>query len=332
MAVFSSALAALTDNYVSSDNEDDNDNNDDKGDDNETARVVLPVVTSAPDIVGGAAMVSSLPSSSFMSTALTTPTLHATAKTNNRSVIDPNIRTIYHNPKVEDLYAPVEGPVQAGSVGSLQQQQQQRQQRNHGSGHVQPNYISASAFDEQYQTFNSYGYAANPNNNDNNNNNNGSGLGNIVVNKNIIGNTATGSLKIEGNAHGNTTSGLQNFIDHNGHTVLYSNKSKNNNNNKSKKSSDNNNDDGEANENRNKNKNRNTNLDLDSFSAAVSETLARHEARSAIANAFTDVQQERLQKPERTKEAIEYENWLEEKVKIITKRTNHYLFQCQYYK
>ncbi|GAB4821604.1 hypothetical protein N2152v2_008650 [Parachlorella kessleri] len=70
---------------------------------------------------------------------------------------DAAVRQVKYNLPLEQMHAPVLGPAhptaRRGVAANL---------RNHRSGHVEDAHLSSFAFDEQYQTFMSYGYAHDP--------------------------------------------------------------------------------------------------------------------------------------------------------------------------
>ena len=65
---------------------------------------------------------------------------------------------MWHNPKYEDLHAPLQGPHHPvhGDVGVS------RATRNHAQGHVQTVRMNQFTFDEQHATFQAQGWAAEP--------------------------------------------------------------------------------------------------------------------------------------------------------------------------
>eukprot|EP00240_Pyramimonas_obovata_P007446 CAMPEP_0118921158 /NCGR_PEP_ID=MMETSP1169-20130426/527_1 /TAXON_ID=36882 /ORGANISM="Pyramimonas obovata, Strain CCMP722" /LENGTH=183 /DNA_ID=CAMNT_0006861833 /DNA_START=214 /DNA_END=761 /DNA_ORIENTATION=- len=71
--------------------------------------------------------------------------------------IDPARKQVYYNPKYEDMYAPIAGPAHPYSKDGLS-----AGQRNHKLGHVEDAHLGSFNFDEQYNTFHNYGYAAEP--------------------------------------------------------------------------------------------------------------------------------------------------------------------------
>uniref|UniRef100_A0A061R092 Pre-mRNA-processing factor 17 n=1 Tax=Tetraselmis sp. GSL018 TaxID=582737 RepID=A0A061R092_9CHLO len=70
---------------------------------------------------------------------------------------DPGQKLVYHNPKFDELYAPVAGPAHPfrkdGVAAGL---------KNHTTGHVEDAHVDSTVFDEQYSTFHSFGYAVEP--------------------------------------------------------------------------------------------------------------------------------------------------------------------------
>lgn len=71
-------------------------------------------------------------------------------------VIEPYAEVVDHNPKYEELFAPVLGPVNPFRTKQLQMP------RNTLSGNVEAAHISEFQFENQRRTFNSFGFAADP--------------------------------------------------------------------------------------------------------------------------------------------------------------------------
>lgn len=70
--------------------------------------------------------------------------------------VDPSATEILHNPKYEELFAPVVGPENPFKTKQMQAD------RNMLSGYIEPAYISEFQFENQRRTFNSFGYALDP--------------------------------------------------------------------------------------------------------------------------------------------------------------------------
>lgn len=70
--------------------------------------------------------------------------------------ISPSEKRILTNPTVEAMYKPLKGPVEIGKQ-SIEQKYQ-----NHKCGHVEKTNVGKFQFEEQYNTFHNFGYAANP--------------------------------------------------------------------------------------------------------------------------------------------------------------------------
>lgn len=66
-------------------------------------------------------------------------------------------RMIKYNLPVDQMHAPIYGPAHPSDKGGVPQAL-----RNHRAGHVEDAHLSTFTFDEQYNTFHSYGYAQNP--------------------------------------------------------------------------------------------------------------------------------------------------------------------------
>lgn len=71
--------------------------------------------------------------------------------------LDPRTKAILTNPKIEDLYKPLQGPLQPTQT-SLSDKF-----GNHLMGNVEKQHMSHFAFEEQYQSFHNFGIAENPN-------------------------------------------------------------------------------------------------------------------------------------------------------------------------
>ncbi|KAK3283548.1 hypothetical protein CYMTET_8758 [Cymbomonas tetramitiformis] len=71
--------------------------------------------------------------------------------------IDPNSRKVFYNPRYENMYAPVAGPEHPFNKDGLADGL-----KNHKQGFVEDSHIHSFSFDEQYNTFHNYGYAAEP--------------------------------------------------------------------------------------------------------------------------------------------------------------------------
>lgn len=72
------------------------------------------------------------------------------------SHVDPNTRVLFHNPKYEELYAPLVGPENPFKT------QQQKAEKNTLAGFVEPAHMNDFHFESQRRTFTSYGYALDP--------------------------------------------------------------------------------------------------------------------------------------------------------------------------
>lgn len=72
-------------------------------------------------------------------------------------LVPASARQVRYNLPLEQMHAPVLGPMHPGQKEGLV-----AGLRNHRSGHVELANVSSFAFDEQFNTFQSYGYAANP--------------------------------------------------------------------------------------------------------------------------------------------------------------------------
>ncbi|GBF87694.1 hypothetical protein Rsub_00405 [Raphidocelis subcapitata] len=90
-------------------------------------------------------------------TGLTLVDKKAVASAGTRMLMPANAREVQYNLPYADMAAPVLGPAHPfqrdGVAAGL---------RNHRAGHVEATHLHSFAFDEQYNTFHSYGYAAAP--------------------------------------------------------------------------------------------------------------------------------------------------------------------------
>lgn len=85
-----------------------------------------------------------------------TPTVLPPAIDEDKIHIHPDTKELAYNPKYEELFAPVVGPVNPFKT------QQQAVERNMLSGHIEPAHVSEFQFENQRRTFASYGYALDP--------------------------------------------------------------------------------------------------------------------------------------------------------------------------
>ncbi|KAJ8963666.1 hypothetical protein NQ314_005457 [Rhamnusium bicolor] len=84
------------------------------------------------------------------------PTVLPTGLDDDKIHIHPDITELSYNPKYEELFAPVVGPMNPFKT------QQQLIERNMLSGHVEPAHVSEFQFENQRRTFASFGYALDP--------------------------------------------------------------------------------------------------------------------------------------------------------------------------
>lgn len=70
--------------------------------------------------------------------------------------IHPDTKELTYNPKYEELFAPVVGPINPFKT------QQQQIEKNLLSGHIEPAHVSEFQFETQRRTFTSFGYALDP--------------------------------------------------------------------------------------------------------------------------------------------------------------------------
>ncbi|EFJ18617.1 hypothetical protein SELMODRAFT_444442 [Selaginella moellendorffii] len=71
------------------------------------------------------------------------------------AVVDPLQKRVTFNPRYEQMWAPMEGPIHPYNKDGLS-----RGMKNHALGVVEDSSISPFTFDEQYHTFQAFGYAA----------------------------------------------------------------------------------------------------------------------------------------------------------------------------
>ncbi|XP_074269565.1 uncharacterized protein LOC141592698 isoform X1 [Silene latifolia] len=117
--------------------------NSDSDSDSETQIIKLPTKSAAPKVDDTAlSLISSDPTSS--SGSLTKP-------------LDPTQHVVTYNPTYDQLWAPIYGPAHPFAKDGLAQGL-----RNHKLGSVEDASIASFHFDEQYNTFQSLGYAADP--------------------------------------------------------------------------------------------------------------------------------------------------------------------------
>ncbi|KAJ8972685.1 hypothetical protein NQ317_001705 [Molorchus minor] len=85
-----------------------------------------------------------------------TPTVLPTGLDDDKIHIHPDTKELIYNPKYDELFAPVVGPVNPFKT------QQQQLERNILSGYVERAHVSEFQFENQRRTFASYGYALDP--------------------------------------------------------------------------------------------------------------------------------------------------------------------------
>lgn len=89
-------------------------------------------------------------------TVCAAPPVAPTALDDDKIHIHPDTKELSYNPKYEELFAPVVGPVNPYKT------QQELVDRNMLSGHVEPAHVSDFQFENQRRTFASFGYALDP--------------------------------------------------------------------------------------------------------------------------------------------------------------------------
>ena len=88
------------------------------------------------------------------------PTVAINEKMDLRRHIDPCSKEVKYNPKYEELFAPVAGPIHPFKT------QQEAAVKNTLSGFVEPSHLNEFQFEVQRRTFHSYGFAQDPSNKD----------------------------------------------------------------------------------------------------------------------------------------------------------------------
>ncbi|KAL9226328.1 hypothetical protein vseg_002156 [Gypsophila vaccaria] len=132
----------LIQSYTTSDDVIDPENDNDIDNDIETRIITLPSKSSAPKVDDTAL--------SLLSTAVD-------GGGGGVKPLDPTQHVVSYNPTYEQLWAPIYGPAHPFSKDGVAQGL-----RNHKLGSVEDAAIGAFHFDEQYNTFHAYGYAADP--------------------------------------------------------------------------------------------------------------------------------------------------------------------------
>ena len=84
------------------------------------------------------------------------PTVQPNEKMDDRRHLDPTTKELAYNPKFEELYAPLAGPVNPHKT------QQESAVKNTLAGYVEPAHINNFQFELERRTFHSYGYAHDP--------------------------------------------------------------------------------------------------------------------------------------------------------------------------
>lgn len=74
-----------------------------------------------------------------------------------KALHDPARHVVYHNPRVSDLHAPVAGPAHPYRAQGMA-----AGERNHPTGHVEDAHVGTWTFEEQFNTFQAYGYSMEP--------------------------------------------------------------------------------------------------------------------------------------------------------------------------
>lgn len=84
------------------------------------------------------------------------PEVHPTGLDDGKIHIHPDTQELTYNPKYEELFAPILGPLNPFKT------QQQQIEKNVLSGHIEPAHVSEFQFETQRRTFASFGYALDP--------------------------------------------------------------------------------------------------------------------------------------------------------------------------
>ncbi|KAL1494467.1 hypothetical protein ABEB36_010063 [Hypothenemus hampei] len=85
-----------------------------------------------------------------------TPTVLPPPVDSDKILIHPDTKELTFNPKYDELFAPVVGPINPFKT------QQNEVERNMLSGHIEPAHVSEFQFENQRRTFASFGYALDP--------------------------------------------------------------------------------------------------------------------------------------------------------------------------
>lgn len=89
---------------------------------------------------------------------ISAPIVHSNEKMDDRRHLDPVTKELAYNPKYEELFAPVAGPINPFKT------QQEAATKNTLSGYVEPAHVNAFQFELERRTFHSYGFAHDPSN------------------------------------------------------------------------------------------------------------------------------------------------------------------------
>eukprot|EP00485_Elphidium_margaritaceum_P013165 CAMPEP_0202694748 /NCGR_PEP_ID=MMETSP1385-20130828/8527_1 /ASSEMBLY_ACC=CAM_ASM_000861 /TAXON_ID=933848 /ORGANISM="Elphidium margaritaceum" /LENGTH=625 /DNA_ID=CAMNT_0049350647 /DNA_START=29 /DNA_END=1906 /DNA_ORIENTATION=+ len=97
------------------------------------------------------------------------PQIDTSTSTQLEKYHDMGTTQVLHNPKADVLFGPIAGPLRKYSHSRAQEF---KPKQTTLSGYVEVEDVDAFSFNEQYHTFNSFGYAMNPSNNTDDHNNN----------------------------------------------------------------------------------------------------------------------------------------------------------------
>lgn len=101
-----------------------------------------------------------VPLKKFALTVSSAPSVTETLKTGDTRLILPETKELFHNPKADELWAPIKGPFNPYADTLLGREQ--GVVKNAVTGFVENTEFNEQVFDEQYHTFMRYGYARAP--------------------------------------------------------------------------------------------------------------------------------------------------------------------------
>ena len=87
---------------------------------------------------------------------MSAPTVQPNETMDSRNHVDPGTKELAYNPKFDELFAPVVGPV------NPHKSQQEAATKNTLAGYVEPAHVNNFQFELERKTFHSYGFAHDP--------------------------------------------------------------------------------------------------------------------------------------------------------------------------